>query len=59
MLLSGMVPMPVKCWIRHFRNWKVNDSNKHVKPRGPFSRAEEARAHKGDVSVLTVLHNRR
>lgn len=26
MLLSGMVPMPVKCWIRHFRNWTVNNN---------------------------------
>lgn len=23
MLLSGMVPTPVKCWSRHFRNWFI------------------------------------
>lgn len=27
MLLSGMVPMPVKCWITHFRNWTVNNNS--------------------------------
>lgn len=27
MLLSGMDPMPVKSWIRHFRNWTENNNN--------------------------------
>lgn len=52
MLVSGMVPMPVKCWMRHFRNWKVNDSDRHVKPE--FRRAH---THRCDVIVVTVLQH--
>lgn len=28
-LLSGMVPIPVKCWIRHFLNWRKEEKTNY------------------------------